>query len=132
MADEAAPQTGLLQVYSATYAPTTEQSEYPVHTDYTIETMDDRVIEHVSNLSGSFNAFPARVRLVSGRYRVKAQYDGGRFVVFPVDIEPDTITTVNLNNGSVQPDMDPTRAPIRLPEGRVIGWRTTDKQGHRP
>lgn len=118
----------MLQVYSATYAPTAEQAEYPVHTDYTIETQDDRVVEHVSNLSGPFNAFPARVRLSPGRYRVRAQYDGGKFIVFPVTIEPDTITTVNLNNETPQPGSDPTREPISLPGGRIVGWYATDRQ----
>ena len=123
-----APDPGLLQVYSATYAPTIEQSEYPVHTDYTIATRDDQVVERVSNLSGPFNAFPARVRLSPGRYRVKAQYDGGKFVVFPVDIEPDRITTVDLNNEATQPGADPTREPISLPGGRVVGWYTQRPQ----
>ncbi len=116
----------MLQVYSATYASTIEQSEYPVHTDYTIET--NRVVEHVRNLSGPFNALPARVTLSPGRYRIKAQYDGGRFVVFPVNIEPDTLTTVNMNNETLQPGADPTREPIRLPDGREVGWCTKDRQ----
>jgi len=120
--------SGLLQVFSATYAPTTEQSEYPVHTDYTIETTDDRVLEHVRNLSGSFNAFPARVTLTPGQYHVKAQYDGGKFVVFPVDIAPGRITTVNLDNDTPQSDVDAIREPIRLPGGREVGWCTMNKQ----
>lgn len=118
----------MLQVYSATYASAIEQSEYPVHTDYTIETTDDRVLQHVRNLSGPFNAFPARVTLSPGRYRIKAQYDGGKFVDFPVEIEPGTLTTVNLNNEILQPGADPTRKPIRLPGGREVGWCTKDKQ----
>lgn len=116
----------MLQVYSATYASSIEQSEYPVHTGYTIET--GRGVEHVRNLSGPFNAFPARVPLSPGRYRIKAQYDGGRFVVFPVDIEQDTLTTVNLNNETLQPGADPTREPVRLPDGREVGWWTKDPQ----
>jgi hypothetical protein len=118
----------MLQVYSATYAPTTEQSEYPVHTDYTIETADDRVVEHVRNLNGPFNAFPARVPLIPGRYRVRAQYDGGRFVTIPVDIAPGRITTVNLNNDALQSRADATFEPIRLPDGREVGWCAIDKQ----
>jgi len=119
----------MLQVYSATYAGTTEQSEYPVHTDYTIETTDDRIVERVRNLSGPFNAFPATVTLTPGRYRVEAQYDGGKFVAFPVDIEPARITTVNLNDATLQPTAaDPSREPIRLPGGRLVGWSRIDKQ----
>jgi hypothetical protein len=39
--------TGDLVVYSATYTPTVEEGEYPVHTNYTIATPDDEVIKHV-------------------------------------------------------------------------------------
>jgi hypothetical protein len=89
--------TGDLVVYSATYSPTLEQSEYPAHTNYTIATVDDRVIEHVTNATGSFNSRPARVSLPAGEYHVRAQYNGGRFVTFPVLIEPDKTTLVDLD-----------------------------------
>ena len=70
------PGAGDLVVYSATYAQTLEQSEYPAHTNYTIATPNDKVIEHVSNATGTFNSRPARVSLPAGQYHVRAQYNG--------------------------------------------------------
>jgi len=120
-----AVRTGKLLVYSATYAPTGEQSEYPVHTDYTIATTQDQVIEHVANASGPFNAYPATVTLPSGEYHVRAQYDRGGFIVFTVEVKPGKTTMVNLNNEPLSSAADPTRQPIRLPDGRTVGWRAT-------
>jgi hypothetical protein len=90
-------QTGVLVVYSATYSPTLEQSEYPTHTNYTVATADDKVIEHVNNATGSFNSRPARVSLPAGEYHVRAQCAGGRFVTVSVVIEPNKTTSVGLD-----------------------------------
>lgn len=92
-----APAPGTLIVYSATYPQTLEQSEYPAHTNYTIATPDDEVIEHVTNATGSFNSRPAKVSLPAGEYHVRAQYNGGRFVIVPVLIEPNKTTTLDLD-----------------------------------
>jgi hypothetical protein len=89
--------TGVLVVYSATYTPTLEQSEYPTHTNYTVATADDKVIEHVNNATGSFNSRPVRVSLPAGEYHVRAQCTGGRFVTVSVVIEPDKTTSVDLD-----------------------------------
>jgi hypothetical protein len=89
--------SGELLVYSATYPQTLEQSEYPAHTDYTIATADDRVIERVSNATGTFASRPARVTLPAGEYHVRAQFKGGRFVTVPVSIEPGKTTIVDLD-----------------------------------
>ena len=88
---------GNLIVYSATYASTVEQSEYPVHTNYTIATPDDKVIERVANNTGSFFSKPATVALPSGQYHVRAQGADGRFVIVPVVIESGKTTVVNLD-----------------------------------
>ena len=88
---------GELLVYSATYAATLEQSEYPVHTNYTIATPDDKVIERVRNEAGSFYANPMSVELPPGEYRVCAQYDRGGFVTVPVVIEQGKTTLVDLD-----------------------------------
>jgi hypothetical protein len=89
--------SGELLVYSATYPQTLEQSEYPAHTDYTIATADDHVIERVSNATGTFASRPARVTLPAGEYHVRAQFKGGRFVTVPVVIEPGKTTVVDLD-----------------------------------
>jgi hypothetical protein len=87
---------GKLIVYSATYASTVEQSEYPVHTNYTIATPADKVIEHVANNTGSFFSKPATVALPPGQYHVRAQDARGRFVIVAVVVEPGKTTVVDL------------------------------------
>jgi hypothetical protein len=127
--------TGTLIVYSATYAPTLEQGEYPVHTNYTIATPDDKVTEHVKNATGPFTADPARVLLPTGEYHVRAQYDGGGFVVVPVSIEPDKTTVIDLDGEHLSQQL-PGRGPfahgpiknrerVTLPNGQTVGWRAT-------
>jgi len=124
---------GDLVVYSATFAPTLEEGEYPAHTDYTITTVGDRLLEHVTNRTGSFDKHPATISLESGEYRVRAQYARGGFAVIPVMIEPGKTTTVDLD-GAAQPQgisADPA-APIRLPNGDVIGWQIISAEANTP
>jgi hypothetical protein len=115
---------GHLVVYSATYAPTVEQSEYPVHTNYTIATLDDRPIRQVRNATGSFESNPAKVSLPAGEYHVRAQYTGGRFIVVPVVIERNRTTVVDLDSEAV-PQRTDASGMVRLPDGHVVGWRAT-------
>ena len=125
--------TGDLIVYSATYAPTLEQSEYTAHTNYTIATPDDKVIQRVANATGSFASRPARVSLPAGEYHVRAQYEGGRFVTVSIVIEPGKTTVLDLEGeGSKQasatkttPATETAKEIIRLPNGKAVGWRAT-------
>jgi hypothetical protein len=117
---------GRLIVYTATYAPTMEQSEYSVHTDYTIATANDKVIERVDNATGTFNSKPATVPLPSGEYHVRAQYDAGGFVVVPVVIEAGKTTIVDLDGEALPQHPDENPDKVRLPDGHVVGWRATD------
>jgi len=117
--------TGTLIVYSATYAPVVEQSEYPIHTDYTVATLGDHVIERVSNGTGSFFSDPAKVSLPAGEYHVRAQYDRGGFVIVPVVIAANKTTVVDLD-GEASPQVRNTGAgKVRLPDGHVVGWQAT-------
>ena len=125
--------TGDLIVYSATYAPTLEQSEYTAHTNYTIATSDDKVIQRVANATGSFASRPARVSLPSGEYHVTAQYEGGRFVTVPIVIEPGKTTVLDLEGEASKQasatkttrDTESVKQIIRLPNGKPVGWLTT-------
>jgi hypothetical protein len=119
---------GDLIVYSETYSPTLEQSEYPAHTNYTIATVDDHVIEHVTNATGSFNSKPARVSLPAGEYHVRAQYNGGRFVTFPVVIHSDNTTVVDLDGEAISQGSVGAREMVRLPDGQVVGWSVTSSR----
>ena len=131
--------TGDLIVYSATYAPTLEQSEYPAHTNYTIATPDDKVIQRVANATGSFASRPARVSLPPGEYHVRAQYEGGRFVTVRIVIEPGKTTVLDLEGEASKqasatkttpateatPDTETAKETIRLPNGKAVGWIAT-------
>lgn len=125
VAPPAAARTGELLVYSATYASTIEQSEYPVHTNYTIGMPDDKVIRRVTNLSGPFYAYPAKITLPVGEYHVRAQFDRGDFVIVPVRIAPGQTTIVDLSHEPLPTETAPTRRPVRLPDGSVVGWLAT-------
>ena len=126
--------SGDLIVYSATYAPTLEQSEYTAHTNYTIATPDDKVIQRIANATGSFASRPARVSLAPGEYHVRAQYEGGRFVTVRLVIEPGKTTVLDLESEpskqasatETAPATETAKEIIRLPNGKAIGWLATD------
>ena len=113
---------GTLVVYSATYPSTLEESEYPTHTDYTVATPNDTVLERVSNRTGSFDERPASVNLPPGEYHVRAQYNRGGFVTIPVVIETGKITTLRLDGSAMPPDVSPAPVPLCGPNGVVVGW----------
>ena len=125
--------TGDLIVYSATYAPTLEQSEYTAHTNYTIATPDDKVIQRVTNATGSFASRPARVSLPPGEYHVRAQCEGGRFVTVRIVIEPGKTTVLDLEGAATKqasatkttPATETAKETIRLPNGKAVGWLAT-------
>ena len=119
---------GTLVVYSATYASTLEESEYPAHTDYTVATPSDIVMERVSNRTGSFDKRPASVNLPPGEYHVRAQYNCGGFVTIPVVIEAGKITTLSLDGSPIPTDDSPAPVPLYGPGGVVIGWRVTRRE----
>jgi hypothetical protein len=115
--------SGSLVVYSATYPQTLEQSEYPAHTNYTVSTVDDKIIERVANNRGSYGASPSIVELPCGDYHVLAQYGRGRFVVVPVSIRAGRTTVVDLDGEPLPPGAPRAQEPIRLPGGELAGWR---------
>ena len=116
---------GTLVVYSATYAATLEESEYPAHTDYTVATPNDTVIERVSNRTGSFDKRPASVNLLPGEYHVRAQYNHGGFITVPVVIETGKITTLTLDGSPIPTNETPGPVLIHGTGGAVIGWQVT-------
>lgn len=114
---------GDLTVYSATFAPTLEEGEYPAHTNYTIATVADEPLQHITNQTGSFDKRPATVSLASGEYHVRAQYQRGGFITVPVTIEPGKTTILDLDGTPASPES--SSDPIRLPDGTLAGWSST-------
>ncbi len=112
-------------VYSATRVTTADDSEYPVHTPYTIYGPDDKILQEVTNTAGLFSHAPSTVSLQPGHYRVKALAADAGYVIVPVVIVPHRITIVDLD-GTALPKQDIAHAAdsaslVRLPNGRVIG-----------
>lgn len=118
---------GTLIVYSATRVATSDQSEYPVHTAYTIYDPGHNIIRRVDNMAGLFSQEPAKVSLPAGAYRVKALAVDSGYVDVPVVIEPRRTTVVDLD-GTALPQGARASADsrgngpwIRLPNGHVVG-----------
>jgi hypothetical protein len=114
---------GVLVVYSAPRVGAYAQSEYPVYTDYTIYSHDDKVVQRVDNRAGSFYQNPATVSLRPGEYRVKALAGRGGFVVVPVIIEEGKTTVVDLDGTAVPQDSKVEGQWVRLPDGHIVGWQ---------
>jgi len=117
--------SGQLMVYSATRVTTEDDSEYPVHTPYTIYGSNNKVVREVRNTAGLFNQAPSTVSLPPGSYQVKALAADAGFVIVPVVIAAHKTTIVDLD-GTVLPQQGGTQAAgdarfVRLPNGRVIG-----------
>ncbi len=111
----------MLIVYSATRVTTSDQSEYPVHTPYTIYGTGDRVIRRVDNQAGLFSQSPATVSLPVGQYRVRALAADAGFVVVPVVIEAQQTTIVDLDGTALPQEGNADASLVTLPDGRVVG-----------
>jgi hypothetical protein len=112
---------GTLIVYSATRVSSSEQSEYPVHTGYTIYTQNYQVLKQVENLAGTFNQYPEKVTLPPGRYCVKALAVRAGEVFVPVVIEMGKATVVDLDGTALTQGARSQSDWVRLPDGHVVG-----------
>jgi hypothetical protein len=120
---DAAATRGDLLVYSADRVSMTVQSEYPVHTAYTIYSLDGRAIKRVRNLAGTFNQDPEKVSLPQGSYRIKALKSGGGEVIVTVVIRPGKITVVDLDGTALPQGKNAQGQWVRAPDGHVVGWQ---------
>lgn len=117
--------TGSLVVYSAfSLRPSwpSDPSYRQHYSDYELESDAGHALRSVANDAGLAVAEPAVVALAPGSYRVVARANGYGEVTVQVVIAAGRTTVVHLEGGSApQPD-DPKQA-IRLPDGRIVGWR---------
>ena len=97
-AQQQQPRDGELVVFSGTRSSVVEQSEYPIHTDYTLMDDSGRALRRVANSTGLFGGNPVVVPLAIGSYKVRAQNADGRWVIVPVVIESGQRTVVDLNH----------------------------------
>jgi len=114
---------GDLVVYSATRTSMSEQSEYPVHTDYVLYDAHGTRLRSIANSAGAFGADPVRLALPAGAYEVRALEQNAGYVIVPVQIERGAMTVVDLDGSALPQDVaDPDL--LRLPDGHIVGWRT--------
>jgi hypothetical protein len=114
---------GLLLVYTPVRTATAEQSEYPVHTSYSVLDGQGKLLHHVDNHTGPFAAEPQAVNLAPGHYRVQARTLDGARVVLPVVIAPEATTVVDLDGSALEEMPTASSEQVRLPDGHVVGWR---------
>jgi hypothetical protein len=118
--------TGTLVVYSAfdNRAVSTGDTDRRRFSDYQIFSADGRLLKKVHNDSGIMWSGPTEVRMAPGNYRVVARSDGFGLVTVPVLVAPSRSTAVHLEGGGSWPGRpDSVADAVRLPDGRVVGWR---------
>ncbi len=114
---------GELKVFSADRVSVNSQSEYPVHTPYTILTIHGEPLRHVQNLAGLFGQDPEGVSLPQGSYRVRALSADSGEVIITVVIRPGKTTVVDLDGTALPQDKSVEGQWVRLPDGHVVGWQ---------
>ena len=93
--------------------------------DYDLLDRDGHRLQRVKNSVDRFSTAPATVELPPGSYRVVAPANGVGLVSVNVVIAAHQTTVVHLDGqpsfGTPRPVAD-DRA-VRLPDGRIVGWR---------
>jgi hypothetical protein len=121
----AATDAGTLVVYSAysVNAPSLGDPSYRQrYSNYKILSPNGQLLRAVANDAGLTVAAPVAVALPPGSYRVVARANGYGFVQVPVVVAAGRATTVHLEGGSSAESVAAADA-VRLPDGRIIGWR---------
>jgi hypothetical protein len=128
----ASASTGSLVVFSAfeRNAPLPPGPDYRRrYSDYRILSADGQLVQTVSNDTGSAVGAPLEVKLAPGTYRVVAPANGYGVVTVPVVVVAARTTTVHLEGGLTRASDQAGDAAVRLPDGRVVGWRAQETAG---
>lgn len=114
---------GTLVVYSAWRKTGTDDTDHPVHSSYDVLTESGQAVQHVRNYVTPILDEPASISLAPGKYVVRARVQRYGFVSVPVVLEPHK-TTVLYMDDTTKPDSTGQKPidPVKLPDGRVIGW----------
>jgi hypothetical protein len=121
---------GTLVVYSAYDAGANwnvRDPRRPVYSDYKIFSPDGNLLRAVHNNSGTMLQDAVPVALPAGEYRVVASANGYGRVTIPTVIEVHQTTVLHLEGGGSWPneaEFNQTNA-VCLPDGQILGWRTT-------
>ena len=123
--------SGSLIVFSAldVHAPDLSDDDYRQrYTDYEIFSTSGKPLQTVHN--DIWRAFdqPTKVELPAGSYRIVARANGCGKITVPVVIVTHKVTEIHLEGGAAWPDKNAFTSgnAVRLPDGRVIGWRAVD------
>lgn len=104
------------------------------HASYKILSEDGKLLQKVRNDPGNMAGGPTGVQLAAGSYHVVARANGYGLVTVPVVILGGKVTVVHLESGGSWPDRSQMIqvGAVRLPDGRVIGWRATTEKISKP
>ena len=132
----AAGLNGSLMVFSAT-DPQAHFNGPPYrryYTDYKLLSEDGSILQNVRNENGASFEGPRQVPLQEGKYRVVARANGYGIVTVPVIVVANQLTVVHLEGGRSWPDRAvlANSNPVRLPDGRIIGWRASGAETPQP
>jgi hypothetical protein len=125
---------GSLVVFSA-FDPTPHFSSlsYRIYyTDYRVLSEDGTLLQSVQNDTGTALEGPKTVSLPPGKYCIVARANGYGRVTVPVLIEARRTTTVHLE-GSAASETGASAVHeelVRLPDGRIVGWRGGSEEHH--
>lgn len=119
---------GTLIVFSAYEVNANFNSRDPYrheYSSYKIYSNDGKLLQVVSNDTGSNIDSPAEVSLAPGEYRVLAHANGCGTITVPVVVTASRVTTLHLEGGYSWPnesDFNKANA-VRLPDGDIVGWK---------
>jgi hypothetical protein len=126
--------TGSLIVFSAFDPTGVHRMDRQAHTSYKILSEDGKLLQKVRNDSGNMAGGPTSVQLAAGSYHVVAGANGYGLVTVPVVVLGGKVTVVHLDGGGSWPDRAQMIqvGAVRLPDGRVVGWRATTENISNP
>jgi hypothetical protein len=126
---------GSLVVFSAFDPTGIHGMDRQAHTSYKILSGDGKLLQNVRNDPGNMVGGPTSVQLAAGSYHVVARANGYYGVVtVPVVIQGGKVTVVHLEGGGSWPNREEMiqANAVRLPDGRVVGWRATVEKISKP
>ena len=125
---------GSLVVFSAFDQHGISGMDRQVHSNYEILSENGNPLKKVYNDPQNMMGGPIEVGLPVGCYRVVARANGYGLVTVPVVIEGGKETTLHLEGGGSWPNRAKMieAGAVRLPDGRVVGWRATTQNTKQP
>jgi hypothetical protein len=116
--------TGYLQVFTATETMSDRGFFFYPYSGYNIYRPDGAHYQFVPNHRSNLDPVPTLVSLESGEYKIVARGEGTGLITVPVLIVAGEQTDVYLRRpGMPKAKLAQSDNVVRLPDGRVAGWR---------